>query len=81
MKSKTQKFPFYNSDEELQKFLASNLSDTLKQTIKVTVKVMIKDEMELFRKEMDEKLQFNGYYQRNMMSTLGKIDNINVPRF
>jgi len=44
MKSKTQKFPFYNSDEELQKFLASNLADTLKQTIKVTVKVMIKDE-------------------------------------
>lgn len=81
MKSKAQKFPFYNSDEELQKFLTSNLTETLKQTIKVTVKVMVKNEMELFRKEMDEKIQFNGYYQRNMMSTLGKINNIDIPRF
>jgi transposase-like protein len=81
MKSKAQKFPFYNSDEELQKFLIGNLGETLKQSIRVTVKVMIKDEMELLRKEISEKLQFNGYYQRNMMSTLGKIDNIDIPRF
>ncbi len=42
---------------------------------------MIKTEMEVFRKEFDEKLYFNGSYPRNMTGTFGKVDNIPVPRF
>ncbi len=46
---------------------------------------MVKQEMEIFRqefqKEFDKILQFNGYYQRNMLSTLGRINEIDIPRF
>lgn len=81
MSIKTQKTPIFNSDKELADFLMNNLADSLKQSIKAAVSIMVKSEMEQIRKEVDEKLSFNGYYQRNMISGLGKIENIDIPRF
>jgi len=70
----------FGSDKELCDFLLGNLTETLRQSIRTVVKIMIKEEMENLRKEVDEKLSFNGYYQRNMLSSAGKVD-IAVPRF
>ncbi len=81
MSNKSQKTPVFNSDKELADFLLSNLSDSLKQAIRITVKIMIKQEMEDFRKGFDEKLSFNGYYQRNMTSPIGSVSDINIARF
>jgi len=81
MNTKAQKSPGFNSDQELAKFLLSNLASSLKEAVKVTVRIMFKQEMEDFRQKINEQLSFNGYYQRNMTSPLGKIDNIDVPRF
>jgi len=81
MKSKTHPKLNFNSDQELADFLLENLTDSLKQSVRITVKIMIKQEMDNLRKEINEKLSFNGYYHRNMVSSLGKIDNIDVPRF
>lgn len=81
MPTKAQKYPLFNSDKELSDFLLSNVTDSLKQSIKVTVSIMVKAEMENLRKEVKEHLQFNGYYDRNMTSTLGKIEGIQIPRW
>lgn len=81
MSIKPQKAPVFNTDKELADFLLNNVTDSLKQSIKVTVRIMIRQEMEDFRKEVNEKLSFNGSYERNMLSTLGKIEGIQVPRF
>jgi len=81
MNSKTKKQPIFNSEKELADFLLGNLADSLKQAVKATAKTMIKQEMEDLREEIDKKLSFNGYYQRHMYSGLGKIENINIPRF
>lgn len=81
MNSKHQKHPIFNSDKELSDFLLNNVTDSLKQSIKVTVSIMVKAEMENLRKEVNEHLQFNGYYDRNMTSTFGKIDDIQIPRW
>lgn len=81
MPIKARKYPVFNSDQELSDFLLSNLTDSLKQSIKLTVSIMVKAEMENLRKEVNEKLSFNGYYERNMISGLGKIQGINIPRF
>lgn len=87
MQSIAQKFPYFNSDEELQKFLEGSLADTLKQSIRITVKILVKRELEVFRSEFEKefenqnKLYFNGCYDRNMVSTLGRIENIEIPRF
>lgn len=81
MRSKQQKAPIFNSDKELSDFLLNNLTDSLKQSIKVTTSIMVKAEMENLRKEVKEHLQFNGYYGRNMISGLGKIEGIQIPRW
>lgn len=81
MSIKTNKYPVFNSDKELSDFLLNNVTDSLKQSIKVTVSIMVKAEMENLRKEVKEHLQFNGYYDRNMLSTLGKIEGIQIPRW
>lgn len=81
MPIKTNKYPVFNSDKELADFMLSNLADSLKQSIKLTVTIMVKQEMEALRKEVDQNLQFNGYYDRNMTSTVGKIEGIQIPRF
>lgn len=81
MPTKAQKYPVFNNDKELSDFLLSNVTDSLKQSIKVTVSIMVKAEMENLRKEVKEHLSFNGYYDRNMLSTLGKIEGIQIPRW
>lgn len=81
MSIKPQKSSVFNTDKELADFLLSNLADSLKQSIKIVVKTMIKHEMEELRKEIDQKLSFNGYYHRQMLCGLGKVENIEVPRF
>lgn len=81
MPIKTQKYPVFNSDKELSDFLLNNLTDSLKQSIKITVTTMVKQEMENLRQEVKEHLQFNGYYGRNMISTFGKIEGIQMPRW
>lgn len=79
--TKIKRLEVFSEERELQKFLETNFTESLKQMIKVTVKTMIKAEMETFRKEFSEKLQFNGYYDRNMISSFGKVEDIPIPRF
>lgn len=81
MPIKTKKYPVFNSDKELADFMLNNLADSLKQSIKLTVTIMVRQEMENLRKEVKEHLSFNGYYDRNMTSTLGKIEGIQIPRW
>jgi len=75
------KLPVFSTEKDLQKFLEQNMADNLKQLIKVAVQIMVKSEMELFRAQFEEKLQFNGTYFRQMLSTFGRIENIPIPRF
>jgi len=79
--TKIKKLEVFQEEKELQKFLETNFTESLKQMIKVVVKTMVKTEMESFRKEFEEKLYFNGYYGRNMVSSFGKVEDIPVPRF
>ncbi len=79
--SKIARLPVFDSDRDLQKFLEINFTDSLKQLIRLTVKTMVKSEMDDFRKQFEDKLHFNGYYDRNMLSTFGKVENIPIPRF
>ena len=81
MKSISKNQSFFNSEKELSEYLLKNVSDSLKQAIKVTVSMMVKEEMKSIREELSEKLSFNGYYQRNLVSTAGKIEGIDIPRF
>lgn len=79
--STIKKLPVFAGEKDLQKFLEQNMADNLKQLIKITVQIMVKSEMELFRQEFAEKLQFNGNYFRQMLSTFGKVEDIPIPRF
>jgi transposase-like protein len=81
MNTISKKLPVFNTDKELSDFLLGNLADSLKQSIKVVVRAMIRQEMDDLRKTVDEKLSFNGNYFRQMLCGLGKIENIEVPRF
>lgn len=80
-RSMVKKLPIFSGEKELQKFLEQNMADNLKQLIKITVQIMVKTEMESFRQQFDEKLQFNGNYYRQMFSTMGKVSDIPIPRF
>jgi len=79
--TKIKKLEIFQEEKELQRFLETNFTESLKQMIRVTVKTMVKSEMESFRKEFEEKMYFNGYYNRNMISSFGKVEDIPVPRF
>lgn len=79
--SRIKKLPVFSGEKELQKFLEQNMADNLKQLVKVTVQIMVRSEMELFREQFEEKLQFNGNYFRQMFSTFGRVENIPIPRF
>jgi transposase-like protein len=81
MSTKPQKAPLFNSDKELAEFMLSNVSESLKQAIKAVVKIMVKQEMNQFRKEAEEKLSFNGYYHRQLLCGLGKIEDVPIARF
>lgn len=78
---KIKKLPVFTGERELQKFLETSFTDNLKQLIRVTVQIMVKSEMEVFREQFEEKLQFNGNYFRQMLSLFGKVKNVPVPRF
>lgn len=78
---KNKRLEVFSGEKELQKFLETNFTESFKQMIKLTVKTMIKAEMESFRQKFSDKLQFNGYYGRNMISTFGKVADVPVPRF
>lgn len=80
MKSISKNPSFINSEKELSEYMLRNVSDSLKQAIKVTVSMMVKEEMRNIREELNEKLSFNGYYQRNLISTAGKVE-VDMPRF
>lgn len=79
--TRIKKLPVFESEKELGKFLESNFIQSLSQMIRLTVKTMVKTEMESLRKEIEEKMSFNGYYHRNMISSFGKVANIPIPRF
>lgn len=81
MSTTAKKLPLFNSDKDLSQYLEQNLTETLKQAIRVTVKMMIKEEMAQLRNDVEQKLSFNGSYDRHMLSPMGKISNIPVPRF
>jgi putative transposase len=81
MSTKPKNLPLFNSDKDLSQYLEQNLTETLKQAIRITVKMMVKEEMTQLRDELDQKLSFNGSYDRNMLSPMGKISNIPIPRF
>jgi len=76
MKIKTKNQSFFNDEKELAKFLLKDVTKSLEQAIKFAVKITVKEEMEQIRKGIDEKISFNGYYQRNMLSPVGKIVTI-----
>lgn len=77
----------FNSNKELSEYLLNSIGNSLKQAIKVTTEMLLKVEMEGLRKELEEKIEtreklyFNGYYGRDLISPVGKIENIEVPRF
>jgi len=79
--TKIRKLPVFDEEKDLTKFLETNFTESLKNMIRLTVKTMVKTEMEGLRKELGEKLYFNGTYDRNMTSTFGRIDDIPIPRF
>ncbi len=79
--TKRGKLSVFGNDGELQKFLEVNFTESLKQMIKVTVNILVKTEMEEFRKQIDERLQFNGTYGRNMRGTFGTVEDVPIPRF
>lgn len=75
------KLPVFGEEADLKKFLETNFCDSLKEWIKVLVRSAIKAEMESFRQEFHERLVFNGYYGKNLVSRYGKIEDIPVARF
>ncbi|OPZ90006.1 MAG: hypothetical protein BWY74_02495 [Firmicutes bacterium ADurb.Bin419] len=79
--SKIKRFEVFPDEKALQKFLEDGFSESLKQFIKLTIKSVVKSEMDEFRKGLEDKPYFNGYYQRDMLSNYGKISDIPIPRF
>lgn len=80
-KKVNKKLPIFDNDKELQSFMASNFLESLKQMIRSTVNIIVREEMEKFRSEIDDKIYFNGSYHRQMISTLGKVGGVPIPRF
>jgi len=78
--------PNFNTNKELGEYLLNCVGSTLKQAIKVTVETLLKAEMAQLREELQEKteerekLYFNGYYPRHLVSPLGQVRDVAVPR-
>lgn len=79
--TRIKKLPVFDSGKDLEKFLEANFTDSLKQLIRVTVTNVVKAEMAQMREELEVKPHFNGYYDRHLNSTFGRIESIPVPRF
>jgi transposase-like protein len=62
------------------KYLEQGFTESIKHFIRVLVKTTVKEEMEGIREEHNH-LVFNGYYQRTMLSSFGKVDGIPIPRY
>lgn len=77
------KLPVFDNEKDLSNFLERSLTDTLKQFIRVSISTLIKAEMEQIRSSLqaDSQSHFNGYYNRQLVSPFGKIENIPIPRF
>ena len=77
----------FNSQKELSNYLLEALGGNMKQAIKATIELMLKAEMTQLRSELEEKLEereklyFNGYYNRHLLSPVGHIENVEIPRF
>lgn len=81
MKKHTPPVPELASQKELNEFLHNSLNANLTQAIKSTVSIMVKTEMQQLREELQADLQFNGHYGRHLISPVGKVENIPIPRF
>lgn len=83
MKKHTTPGPELASAKELNEFLLNNLNGSLTQAIKSTVSIIVKAEMQQIRAELNypPQLQFNGSYDRNLVSPVGKIEGIPIARF
>ena len=77
------KLPVFDDEKDLLNFLERSLADNLKQFIRVSISTLVKAEMEQIRSSLQTESQshFNGYYNRQLVSPFGKIDNIPIPRF
>lgn len=79
--TKIKRLPVFEEAKDLAKFLETNFTASLQQLIRLTVSTMVKEEMDTFRQQFEEKLYFNGYYSRNMVSSFGRIAGVPIPRF
>ena len=84
---KIKKMPIFNDEKELSLFLEKSLTDNLKYFIRHSITTLVKAEMEQIREELMDKAStanapsFNGYYNRDLVSPYGKVENIPIPRF
>src|SRR3989344_4735795 len=70
-----------STEKELNAYLLDSFGNNLKQAIKSTVQILVRAEMEKLREEIGERLVFNGSYSRNLVSPVGKIEDIPISRF
>lgn len=75
------KLPVFEDDRDLLQFLERSLTDNLKQFIRVSISTLVKAEMEQMRASLQSESQFNGYYNRQLVSPFGKVEDIPIPRF
>ena len=75
------KLPIFDTDRELAQYLEVNLNASLKQLIRLSVTTMVRAEMQALRAEVSNPPAFNGYYQRQLTSPYGRIEDVPVPRF
>jgi putative transposase len=79
-KNNPAKLPIFGNDRELAQYLEHNLQDSLKQLIRVSVTSLVRAELETLRSELPWKPAFNGYYNRQLTSPYGRIEDVPVPR-
>lgn len=81
------KLPIFDDDKDLLQFLERSLTDNLKQFIRVSISTLVKAEMEQIRVGLQsqpgsvQQPHFNGYYNRQLVSPFGKVEDIPIPRF
>lgn len=75
------RLPIFDDDKDLLQFLERSLTDNLKQFIRVSISTLIKAEMEQIRSGLQDQPHFNGYYNRQLISPFGRVENVPIPRF
>jgi transposase-like protein len=83
---KIRKMPIFDDEKDLSAFLEKSLTDNLKHFIRHSITTLVKAEMEQIREDLLHQPQpaypsFNGYYNRDLVSPYGKVDNVPIPRF